>query len=193
MHQLTSLLAEIRACTICAAHLEHDPRPVLAAGGGARLLIAGQAPGRRVHASGVAWQDPSGDRLREWLGLDESTFYDPDRVALLPMGFCWPGTGTNGDLPPRPECAATWHPRLVPMLPRVELTVVIGRYAQDWHLAGRTKPTVTATVAAWRDYLPTHLPIPHPSPRNQRWLKQNPWFAAEVLPELRRRVRALGL
>jgi len=193
MPQLATLLTEVRACTLCAPHLPHGPRPVLAAAGGARLLIAGQAPGRRVHASGIPWQDPSGDRLREWLGLDAETFYDPERVALLPMGFCWPGTGPNGDLPPRPECAATWHPRLLPLLPEVRLTVVIGQYAQAWHLGERAKASVTATVAAWRDYLPTHLPIPHPSPRNQRWLKQNPWFAAEVLPELRRRLRALGL
>lgn len=188
MRELTSLLHDIRACTICAAHLPHGPRPVLAAGSGARLVIAGQAPGRRVHENGVPWQDPSGDRLREWLGLDHDTFYDPDQVALIPMGFCWPGTGKNGDLPPRRECAATWHHRLMPLLTEVRLTIVIGQYAHAYHLGDRRKSNLTETVVAWREYLPTHFPIPHPSPRNQRWLKVNPWFATESLPELRRRV-----
>ncbi len=138
-----------------------------------------------MHASGVAWQDPSGDRLREWLGIGHGTFYDVNQVALVPMGFCWPGTGPNGDLPPRAECAATWHDRLLPLLPEVRLTIVIGQYAQAYHLGSRRKSNLTATVTAWRDYLPTHIPIPHPSPRNQRWLKVNPWFVTETLPELK--------
>lgn len=182
------LLSEIRSCRHCAADLPHGPRPVLAADDTARLLIASQAPGRRVHASGIPWDDPSGVRLREWLAVDPATFYDPTRVALVPMGFCYPGTGTGGDLPPRPECAQLWHPRLIAALDRTQLTLVIGRHAQRWHLGARQKATLTDTVAAWREYLPAYLPLPHPSPRNQRWLKVNPWFVTEVIPELRRLV-----
>ena len=191
--QLDRLLAEIRACRVCEAHLPLGPNPVLQAGAGARLLVAGQAPGRRVHASGVPWQDASGDRLRQWLGIDAATFYDRQRVALVPMGFCYPGKAGSGDAPPRPECRATWHPRLLPLLPRVELTIVIGQYAQAYFLGARRRPSLTATMQAWREYLPGCLPLPHPSPRNVAWFKANPWFEGEVLPELRERVaRLLG-
>jgi uracil-DNA glycosylase len=186
-----SLLESIAACRICAAHLPHGPRPVLSANPEARLLIAGQAPGTRVHASRIPWDDPSGDRLRDWLGLDREVFYQSKKVALVPMGFCYPGRGRSGDNPPRPECAREWHPRLLPRLKGVRLTVVIGQYAQRYHL-GREAP-VTVTVASWREFLPTHIPLPHPSPRNNLWLRRHPWFERELLPELRRRVGQLGM
>lgn len=189
---LQGLLREVRACTICAAHLPLPPRPVLQAGAAARILIAGQAPGRKVAASGVPFDDASGDRLRAWMGIDKAAFHDPDFIAILSMGFCYPGTGASGDLPPRPECAATWRERLLEQLPSIELTLVIGTYAQAWHL----KPagggaSLTATVAAWREHGARVLPLPHPSPRNNGWLQRNPWFEADVLPELKTRVRAL--
>lgn len=189
---LQGLLREVRACTICAAHLPLPPRPVLQAGAAARILIAGQAPGRKVAASGVPFDDASGDRLRAWMGIDKAAFHDPDFIAILPMGFCYPGTGASGDPPPRPECAATWRERLLEQLPSIELTLVIGTYAQAWHL----KPagggaSLTATVAAWREHGARVLPLPHPSPRNNGWLQRNPWFEADVLPELKTRVRAL--
>jgi len=184
---LELLLAEVRACTICADALPLGPRPVLQADSAARLLIVGQAPGRRVHESGRPFTDPSGDRLRSWLGLAEAEFYDPQRVAILPMGFCYPGTVASGDLPPRPECAPAWRRPLLDRLPAIKCTVVIGQYAQRWHLPNAS-PTVTATVGAWRSYWPTTVPVPHPSPRNNRWLSQNPWFETEVIPRLRERV-----
>ncbi len=189
---LESMLTEIRACRICAENLPHGPRPVLAATARARILIAGHAPGIRVHRSGVPWDDPSGDRLRAWLGVDRDTFYDPTCFAIVPMGFCYPGTKQGaGDLPPRPECAATWHERRLHLLPGVEFTLVLGQYAMDWHLAGRRQKTLTATVAAWRDHMPTHLPLPHPSGRNNGWLARNPWFETDVIPALQSRIRAL--
>ena len=189
---LQRLLREVRACTICTAHLPQSPRPVLQAGATARILIAGQAPGRKVAASGVPFDDASGDRLRAWMGIDKAAFYDPDFIAILPMGFCYPGTGTSGDLPPRAECAATWRARLLEQLPSIRLTLVIGTYAQAWHLkpAG-TGANLTATVGAWREQGARMLPLPHPSPRNNGWLKRNPWFEADVLPELKARVHAL--
>jgi uracil-DNA glycosylase len=189
--ELEHLLREIRACRLCEAQLPLGPNPVLRAGAGARLLIIGQAPGARVHASGIPWDDASGRRLREWLQLDAATFYDEQRVAIVPMGFCYPGKAGSGDAPPRPECRATWHPRLMPLLPEVGLTLLIGQYAQAYFLAARRKPSLGETVRAWRDYLPAHLPLPHPSPRNVAWFKANPWFEAEVLPVLRERVRGL--
>lgn len=188
---LPLLLDRIRACELCAAHLPLGPRPVVVADARARLLIAGQAPGTRVHQTGIPWNDPSGERLREWLGLDRETFYDARKVALVPMGFCYPGRGRQGDLPPRPECAATWHPQLLPQLRAVELTLVIGRYAQRHHL-GTTAP-VTEVVRQWRNFLPEHIPLPHPSPRNTGWLQRHPWFEQELLPVLRAKVRELGL
>jgi len=187
----TQLQADIRACTLCAAHLPLGPRPILQISRTARILIAGQAPGSRVHASGVPFNDASGDRLRDWLGLDRATFYAASRVAILPMGFCYPGTGKSGDVPPRPECAATWRAPILRELRAVTLTLVIGQYALDWHLGPRTPATLTDTVRAWRKYAPTLWPLPHPSPRNNLWLKKNPWFATEVLPELRRAVRSV--
>ena len=161
------------------------PRPVLRVKRSARLLVVGQAPGRRVHETGIPWNDPSGDRLRDWMQLDRDRFYDERRIAIIPAGFCYPGTGPSGDLPPRPECAPKWHPLLVPMLPKLEIALLVGSYAQAYYLGRARHKTLTDTVRAWRDYLPQFLPMPHPSPRNQMWLKRNPWFAEEVLPFLR--------
>ena len=188
---IRQLLQDVRACTLCAAHLPLGPRPVLQVHPDARILIAGQAPGSRVHASGVPFLDASGDRLRDWLGIDARTFYDPKRIAILPMGFCYPGTGKSGDLPPRPECALAWRTRLMATLGNVKLTVVIGQYAQAWHLRDQQGPTLTDTVRAWREHWPSNLPLPHPSPRNNIWVKRNPWFERDVLPPLRRKVRQL--
>jgi len=189
MPGLAQLLTEVRACEICAASLPHGPRPVLQAHEDATILIAGQAPGRRVHESGVPFQDPSGLRLRAWLGVSEEVFYDPRRIAILPMGFCYPGTGSSGDLPPRPECAPEWREQLLAALPSVRLTLVLGKYAQAYHLGGSR--SVTDAVTSWREFWPERLPLPHPSPRNQAWFKRNAWFEAEVLPELRARVSQL--
>jgi uracil-DNA glycosylase len=186
---LGALLREVRACQRCP--LPHGPRPVLQAGRRARILVAGQAPGRRVHESGVPFQDPSGERLRAWMGIPREVFYDASKVAILPMGFCYPGTGRSGDLPPRPECAPTWRERLLARLPRVELTLVIGTWAQAYHLGDERGEDLTATVRAWRDYWPERLPLPHPSPRNNPWLRKNGWFEREVLPALRSRVATL--
>jgi len=183
----SSLLAEVRACTICEAHLPHPPRPVLQVHPKARILIAGQAPGRKVHESGVPFNDASGDRLREWLGVSRDVFYDPEQIAILPMGFCFPGSGSSGDLRPRPECAPAWREPLLGRLDRVELTLVLGQYAQAYHL-GETGTSVTELVKAWRIWWPKMVPLPHPSPRNNLWLRRNPWFETELLPALRKRV-----
>jgi uracil-DNA glycosylase len=186
------LFAEIRGCTRCAAELPRGPRPVLRGLPSARLLIISQAPGTRVHETGLSFNDRSGDRLRQWLGIDREAFYDENRVAILPMGFCYPGRHPQGgDLPPRPECAPLWHRRALAAWPGIALTLLVGSYAIDYYLAGREKPTMTETVRAWRDYLPDYLPLPHPSWRTMVWEKRNPWFGAEVLPELRRRVDGL--
>ena len=189
--KLDALLSEIRACRLCEAQLPLGPRPVLRASASSRLLIVGQAPGTKVHASGVPWDDASGKRLREWLGMDAETFYDASKIAIVPMGFCYPGKTGSGDAPPRPECRATWHPRLLPLLKNVQLTLLIGQYSQDYFLGKRRKATLTETVAAWREYMPVHLPLPHPSPRNVGWFKANPWFERDVVPALRERVHAV--
>lgn len=189
--QLQRLLTELRACTVCAANLPFPPRPVVRAGSTARLMVVGQAPGRKVHETGIPWNDPSGDRLRQWLNLTREQFYDESRIAIIPAGFCYPGTGKSGDLPPRPECAPLWHPRLLDALPHIELTLLIGSYAQAYYLGKRAKASLADTVQAWREYLPEFLPLPHPSPRNMRWFKTHPWFEAEVVPELRRRISAI--
>lgn len=187
MANLESLVSEIRACTLCSIHLPLGPRPVLQVHPDASILIAGQAPGRRVHESGVPFRDASGVRLRAWMGINENVFYDPRRVAILPMGFCFPGSGRSGDNPPRPECAATWRESVMKHLGRIRLTLVLGQYALAYHL-GPTAGSVTDTVASWRAYWPDKLPLPHPSPRNQSWFKRNPWFEDDVLPNLRARV-----
>lgn len=188
---LPRLLSDIRACKLCAAHLEHGPRPVVQAGIQARLLIVGQAPGRRVHETGIAWNDPSGDRLRAWLQIPSELFYDASRIAIVPTGFCYPGKGNSGDLPPRPECAPTWHARLLDAMPDLQLTLLIGRHAQQYYLRENCKSTLTATVAAYGEYLPAYLPLPHPSPRNQSWWMKNGWFEKDLLPDLRRRVASV--
>lgn len=191
MDRFKVLLAEVAACRHCEAFLPHGPRPVVQAGAQARLLIVGQAPGRRVHDTGIPWNDPSGDRLGDWLQMPRERFYDDRQVAIVPTGFCYPGKGRSGDLPPRPECAPLWHPRLLPLMPNIGLTLLIGSHAQKYYLRDNARPTLTETVAAWRDYLPRFLPLPHPSPRNQSWWKSNPWFEAELLPALRQQVKRL--
>lgn len=190
MPPFASLLADVRACTLCAAHLPAGPRPVLQAHPAARILIAGQAPGRRVHETGIPFNDPSGDRLRMWLGVDRDTFYDEKVLAIVPMGFCYPGTGTSGDLPPRPECSTTWHGKLLPKLKNVEITLAIGSYAVAYHLKDRAGSLTD--IVRGSDF--AHDPVvalPHPSPRNLLWLKRNPWFEEECVPQLRRRVARL--
>ena len=190
MKRFASLMNEVRACTICASHLPHGPRPVLQLHPKARLLIAGQAPGRKVHESGTPFDDASGERLREWMGVTRDVFYDPESVAILPMGFCYPGTGKTGDLPPRPECAPAWREQLLGRLRHLEVTLVIGKYAQAYHL-DETKSSLTENVRAWRKYWPSTVPLPHPSPRNNIWLRKNLWFEAELVPLLRQRVEAV--
>ena len=187
--RLADLLAEIRSCRRCEAHLPLGPRPVLRTKPSARILVVGQAPGTRVHMTGMSWNDASGDRLREWMAIDRATFYDDSRVALVSMGLCYPGRdGNGGDAPPRPECAPLWHPRIMAMLPNLRLVLLIGRYAQNFYLGKARGSSVTATVRDWRRTLPGCLPLPHPSWRTLAWQRKNPWFDAELLPELRRRV-----
>lgn len=190
MVSLQQLLDEVRGCTLCAGHVPLGPRPVFQIHPAARILIAGQAPGRKVHASGVPFADASGDRLRDWLGISSDTFYDPKHVAILPMGFCYPGTGRSGDLPPRPECAPAWREKLLARLKNLQLTLIIGKYAQEYHLP-ETGGSVTDRVQSWRDHWPDVVPLPHPSPRNNIWLKRNPWFEVELLPVLQTRVQEL--
>ena len=186
---LDAVLTEIRACRACAEDLPHEPRPVVHVSPQTRLLICGQAPGRRVHESGLPFTDPSGDRLRDWLGVDYATFYDDPRIGVAAMAFCFPGTDPKGgDYPPPPRCASLWRPRLIEQLPKVELTLLVGSYAMRWKLAARAPRSMTETVRAWREYLPDVLPLPHPSWRNTAWLKRNPWFEDEVVPYLRERV-----
>ncbi|MFV0677666.1 uracil-DNA glycosylase family protein [Variovorax sp. tm] len=190
---LDALLAEVRACRACALHLPLGPRPVVQAGAGARLLIVGQAPSLTVHQTGVPWNDRSGDQLRRWLGIGREVFYDASRVAIVPMGYCYPGRGRSGDLPPRRECAQLWHEKLFAQMKQVELTLLIGQYAQRHFLGRKAHAGVTETVQAFADYAPRFVPLPHPSPRNTGWLKHHPWFESDVLPVLRERVRhALG-
>jgi len=191
MPKLDKLIQDIRSCTLCCDHLPLGPRPILQVAESAKILIAGQAPGRKVHESGVPFDDPSGERLRNWLSLSKEQFYDVGMVAILPMGFCYPGSGKSGDAPPSPECAKEWRESLLSVLPQVELMILIGKYAIDYHLAGVQKDNLTNTVKAWRDYWPNKIPMPHPSPRNNIWLKQNPWFEKDVLPAVRRRVRSI--
>ena len=188
---LDSLCKEIKKCTLCEPHLPEGANPVLVASKSARILIVGQAPGIRVHQTGIPFNDPSGDRLREWLGVDKTLFYDPSLFAIIPMGFCYPGTGKSGDLPPRPECAETWRKPLLDHLTNIKLTLVIGQYAQAWHLGSDRQKTLTETVRNWKNYSSDILPLPHPSPRNNIWLKKNPWFETEVIPYLQKTVSAL--
>jgi len=184
-------MQQVRACTLCTDHLPLDPRPVLQAHPSAPILIVGQAPGVAAHRSGIPFDDPSGDRLRHWLGVDRTTFCDPARFALIPMGFCYPGRGQGGDLPPRPECAETWRQRLLTSLGSLQMTIYLGRHAIDWHLRPPRARALATIVADWRQHWPHVLPLPHPSPRNTRWLREHPWVEAEIVPALQERIRAL--
>ena len=184
---LRELISSVRNCTTCE-DLPLGPKPILQGDPSSKILIVGQAPGRITHKKGIPFDDPSGVRLRDWMGISESVFYDPKKIAILPMGFCFPGTGKSGDLPPRPECAALWRPQLLESLKGVELTLIIGQYAIDWHIKDSEKITLTERVSRWKDYMPTRLVMPHPSPRNNRWLKRNPWYESEVLPALKRQI-----
>ena len=176
---------------MCLPHLPLGANPVLQVNPKARILIAGQAPGQKVHNTGIPFQDASGDRLRQWMGIDSNVFYDAESIAILPMGFCYPGKGQSGDLPPRPECAEHWRQQLLAIMPDIQLTLLIGQYAQNWHLGMHKEATLTATVKAWRDYWPNCLPLPHPSPRNNIWLSRNPWFDQEIIPALQSRVQII--
>lgn len=186
-----NLLEQVRGCSLCASQLPFGPRPIIQINPKARILIAGQAPGRKVHVSGIPFADPSGNRLREWMGIDKTIFYNPEKIAILPMSFCFPGTGKSGDLPPLPECAKQWRKQLLNLLTDIQLTLLIGQYAQDWHLQEKKRSNLTQTVKSWDEYWPSVLPIPHPSPRNNRWLKKNPWFEKGVIPMLKLRVAAV--
>lgn len=184
------LVRRVRACTICQDVLPYGPRPVIQLSESSRILVVGQAPGRRVHDTGLPFNDPSGDRLRDWMGVTRDTFYDEQKLAILPMGFCYPGTGKSGDLPPRPECAPAWRQVLLDRLPDISLTLVIGRYAHAWHLPDG-EASVTGNVKNWEHYWPDVVPMPHPSPRNNLWLRRNPWFEEVTVPALRARVAAI--
>ncbi len=188
-NDLQTLLAEIRGCQICVG-LIPEPNPVLRASASSRILIVGQAPGTKVHASGIPWDDASGKRLRDWMGVDSETFYDVDKVAIVPMGFCYPGKGKSGDLPPRPECAPQWHERVLTQLKDVRCTLLIGQYAQNYYLEDRHK-TLTERVEHFQEIAPATYVLPHPSPRNQLWLRRNPWFEERVLPQLKETIGAL--
>ncbi|KAA3614868.1 MAG: uracil-DNA glycosylase family protein [Calditrichaeota bacterium] len=193
MSQLEILLKEIRSCTVCSESLPLGPRPILSASPLSKVLIVGQAPGTRVHKSGIPWDDPSGDRLRLWMGVDKEIFYDDGKIAIVPMGLCYPGKGKSGDLPPRKECADLYFDRLLPLLSNIKLTIIIGQYAQAYYLKNKRKNTLTETVKSWKEYLPNYIVLPHPSPRNFGWFKKNPWFDDEVLPTLRNRIREVGV
>ena len=192
MNHLDRLLSEVRTCKICEPHLPSGARPVIQLHPEAKILVAGQAPGRRVHASGIPFDDPSGDRLRDWMGISKEIFYNPQKIAILPMGFCFPGTGKSGDLPPRPECAETWRQKLLGRLPNIESTLVIGKYAQDYHFhCSQPIKSVTQLVGDWQQYWPTQIPLPHPSPRNNLWLRKNPWFETELVPLIQARIKEI--
>jgi len=188
---MKKLLAEIRGCSICKNHLPLGPRPILSVHPKSKIIIIGQAPGAKVHASGVPWDDASGKELRRWLGVEPDVFYDEKTFALMPMGFCYPGKGTSGDMPPRPECAPQWHRKVLTNLKQAELTLLIGQYSQGYYLGDTAKDSLTETVRSYKEFLPSFLPLPHPSPRNRIWQKKNPWFEKMVVPELRKRVRQL--
>ncbi len=190
--KLDRLVVEVRSCSVCKSELPFAPNPVLRAKRSARILIIGQAPGIKVHESCIPWNDPSGKRLRKWMNIDDEVFYDETRIAIIPMGFCYPGKGSSGDLPPRAECAELWHQKLLNLLPNIQLTLLIGQYAHK-HYITDLGATLAETVKAWRKYGPKYFPLPHPSPRNIRWLKNNSWFESETIPQLRRKIRsALG-
>lgn len=188
--KLAELIGQIEGCCVCAESLSHDPRPIVQLGIEARVLLIGQAPGRKVHESGIPWEDASGRLLLDWLGIDRDTFYDPSRIAMMPMGFCYPGKGKSGDLPPRPECAPLWHESVLEHLPELRLTVLIGNHAQRRYLRKQYAGTLTETVRGYRHFLPDVIPLIHPSPRNRYWITRNPWFESDLLPELKARMSA---
>ena len=185
------LLNHIRNCTLCENHLPLGPRPALSAQPNSKIVIIGQAPGTKVHASGIPWNDTSGKQLRSWMQVSDADFYDETKFSIIPMGFCYPGKGKSGDLPPPPECAPQWHGLLFDQLPNIEMVLLIGMYAQNYYLKDKAKKTLTKTVKNYKDYLPKFLPLPHPSPRNRFWLTKNPWFEEEVVPELRDKIKTL--
>ena len=185
-----SLLHDVEECTICKKHLPLGPRPVLQIHPKARILIAGQAPGKKVHESGIPFDDASGNRLREWMGVSKDIFYDSRQIAILPMGFCYPGSGKSGDLPPRVECESAWRKQLLEQLANLEMTLVLGKYAQAYHF-GKASSSLTELVKSWRSYWPNMVPLPHPSPRNNIWLAKNSWFEAELLPPLRTAIASI--
>lgn len=187
---IDQLVAQIRKCTLCA-DLPLGPKPIVQASVDAKILVVGQAPGRITDVKGRPFDDASGKRLRTWLGVAEDVFYDPTKIAIIPMGFCFPGTGKGGDAAPRPQCARHWRRPLLDAMPRVELSILLGKHALDWHIGSRDGANLTDTVRNWREYWPENLPLPHPSPRNNRWLKRNPWFEAEIIPVLQNRIRQL--
>ena len=189
--KLQQLTSKIRSCKLCMQHLPFEPNPIVRPSTKARILIIGQAPGTKVHETSISWNDASGNKLREWMGIDREIFYDQQKVAIMPMGFCYPGKGKSGDLPPRPECAPQWHTALLTLMPQIELTLLIGMYAQKYYLHSERKTNLTETVKAWKDYAPRYLPMPHPSPRNKLWLKKNAWFEADVVPLLKKQVKQL--
>lgn len=188
---LDKLLKDVKACRVCEAHLPLGPKPVLRIHPDARILVSGQAPGIKVHQTGLSWNDRSGKKLREWMGIDTETFYDITKVAVLPKGFCYPGKAVRGDLPPRPECAELWFEQLLAHMPNIELVLVIGIHSQAYFLKGRQKKTMAETIDAWKEYMPAHLPLPHPSPRNIGWFKKHPWFELEVVPVLKEEVQRI--
>jgi uracil-DNA glycosylase len=188
--EFKGLAAKARACRICENDLPFGARPVFQASPESKVLIVGQAPGKKVHDSGIPFDDASGKRLRNWMGIDENQFYDDSKIAILPMGFCFPGTGKSGDNPPRPECAPAWREPLLTTLKSIQLTLVVGQYARDYHL-GKSSQSLTEAVKDWGTYLPKYIPLPHPSPRNNRWLVRNPWFELEIIPVLRERIAAI--
>ena len=188
--EIQSFLEKVRGCTLCAGELDRPPNPILQAGENARILIAGQAPGNLADIRAKPFCDPSGVRLREWMGVTEDEFYDETRMAILPMGFCYPGTGKSGDLPPRPECAPAWRRALLDRLPEIRLTLLIGQYAHAWHIPGARR-AVTENVRQWQQFWPDVIPMPYPSPRNNLWLRKNPWFEAEVVPAIQARVASI--
>lgn len=190
-NEFNRLISEARACTLCAPHLPLGCRPIFQMHPQARILIVGQAPGRRVHETGIPFNDPSGERLRKWMGVDKAMFYDAEQIALLPMGFCYPGSSSSGDLPPRPECVETWRSRMMAQLKHVELTLVLGQYARDWHVPEDKKKSLTETVSNWQQHWPKLVVLPHPSPRNVRWFKANPWFEQELAPKISGRIAVL--
>ncbi|BDS14850.1 uracil-DNA glycosylase family protein [Aureispira anguillae] len=188
---MEKLLKDIKACTHCAANLALGPNPVVAADPKSRILIVGQAPGTKVHQSGIPWDDPSGVQLRKWMGITTEAFYNKEEIAIVPMGFCYPGKGKTGDLPPRPECAPLWHQALLEKMPELKLTLLIGQYAQKYYLAQDRKKNLTETVRSFEEYLPAFIPLPHPSPRNRFWLSKNPWFEKNVVPLLQERIHEI--